>query len=45
MSVKQGARHGSGPRRAPLSVSLRVRATDRDGDAIDQTVLRAFGLK
>ncbi|MGW3651447.1 S8 family peptidase [Streptomyces sp. NPDC000878] len=27
------------------SVSLRVRATDRHGNGIDQTVLRAFGLK
>ncbi|MFF3378424.1 S8 family serine peptidase [Streptomyces sp. NPDC002680] len=27
------------------SVSLRVRATDKDGNQIDQTVLRAFGLK
>ncbi|WP_371663209.1 S8 family serine peptidase [Streptomyces sp. NBC_00280] len=27
------------------SVSLRVRATDRDGNGIDQTVVRAFGLK
>ncbi|MGY1496726.1 S8 family serine peptidase [Streptomyces sp. QTS52] len=27
------------------SVTLRVRATDRDGNGIDQTVLRAFGLK
>ena len=27
------------------SVSLRVRATDRAGNGIDQTVLRAFGLK
>ncbi|MEU9167501.1 S8 family serine peptidase [Streptomyces sp. NPDC048420] len=27
------------------SVSLRVRATDQDGNGIDQTVLRAFGLK
>jgi hypothetical protein len=26
-------------------VSLRVRATDRDGGAIEQTVMRAFGLK
>ncbi|MER7688008.1 S8 family serine peptidase [Streptomyces sp. NPDC097610] len=26
-------------------VSLRVRAADRDGNAVDQTVLRAFGLK
>ncbi|WP_405534970.1 S8 family serine peptidase [Streptomyces sp. NBC_00075] len=27
------------------SVSLRVRAADKDGNQIDQTVLRAFGLK
>ncbi|MGW1778223.1 S8 family serine peptidase [Streptomyces sp. NPDC002143] len=27
------------------TVSLRVRAADRDGNGIDQTVLRAFGLK
>ncbi|WP_427919477.1 S8 family serine peptidase [Streptomyces sp. cg40] len=33
------------PAKGAASVSLRVRATDRDGDAIDQTVLRAFGLK
>lgn len=26
-------------------VSLRVRATDRNGNSVDQTVLRAFGLK
>jgi len=26
-------------------VSLRVRATDRDGGAIEQTVMRASGLK
>ncbi|MFE7834904.1 S8 family serine peptidase [Streptomyces sp. NPDC057474] len=26
-------------------VSLRVRAADREGNAVDQTVLRAFGLK
>ncbi|MEV6107774.1 S8 family serine peptidase [Streptomyces sp. NPDC051940] len=26
-------------------VSLRVRAADQDGNAVDQTVLRAFGLK
>ncbi|MGW1671568.1 S8 family peptidase [Streptomyces sp. NPDC002324] len=26
-------------------VSLRVRAADRDGNAVDQTVVRAFGLK
>ncbi|WOX13212.1 S8 family serine peptidase [Streptomyces sp. N50] len=33
------------PAKGAVSVSLRVRATDRDGNAIDQTVLRAFGLK
>ncbi|MFI6279881.1 hypothetical protein [Streptomyces sp. NPDC050988] len=27
------------------SVSLRVRAADHDGHGIDQTVVRAFGLK
>ncbi|MFD4716191.1 S8 family serine peptidase [Streptomyces sp. NPDC058430] len=27
------------------SVSLRVRAADQDGNAVEQTVLRAFGLK
>ena len=33
------------PAKGAESVSLRVRATDRDGNGIDQTVLRAFGLK
>ncbi|MEE1758653.1 S8 family serine peptidase [Streptomyces sp. SP18BB07] len=33
------------PAKGVESVSLRVRATDRDGNGIDQTVLRAFGLK
>ncbi|MFF4269798.1 S8 family serine peptidase [Streptomyces sp. NPDC001536] len=33
------------PAKGAETVSLRVRATDRDGNAIDQTVLRAFGLK
>jgi hypothetical protein len=33
------------PAKGAESVSLRVRATDRDGNAVDQTVLRAFGLK
>jgi hypothetical protein len=33
------------PAKDAESVSLRVRATDRDGNGIDQTVLRAFGLK
>ncbi|MFG2934866.1 S8 family serine peptidase [Streptomyces sp. NPDC048282] len=41
-------RHGEArfkPGKGAKSVSLRVRATDRDGNRIDQTVLRAFGLK
>ncbi|TLS43005.1 peptidase S8/S53 subtilisin kexin sedolisin [Streptomyces montanus] len=33
------------PAKGAESVSLRVRATDRDGNSVDQTVLRAFGLK
>ncbi|MCX4765604.1 S8 family serine peptidase [Streptomyces sp. NBC_01275] len=33
------------PAKGAESVSLRVRAADRDGNGIDQTVLRAFGLK
>jgi hypothetical protein len=26
-------------------VSLRVRATDRDGNSVEQTVLRAYGVR
>ncbi|MFD4603547.1 S8 family serine peptidase [Streptomyces sp. NPDC058464] len=33
------------PEKGAETVSLRVRAADRDGNGIDQTVLRAFGLK
>ncbi|MFK0281085.1 S8 family serine peptidase [Streptomyces sp. NPDC090499] len=33
------------PAKGAEAVSLRVRAADRDGNGIDQTVLRAFGLK
>lgn len=33
------------PAKGAETVSLRVRAADRDGNRIDQTVLRAFGLK
>ncbi|MFF3942698.1 S8 family serine peptidase [Streptomyces phaeofaciens] len=33
------------PAKGAETVSLRVRATDHDGNGIDQTVLRAFGLK
>ncbi|GDY52135.1 hypothetical protein SVIO_027580 [Streptomyces violaceusniger] len=41
-------RHGEArfkPTRGSESVSLRVQATDRDGNQVDQTVLQAFGLK
>ncbi|MFF4396231.1 S8 family serine peptidase [Streptomyces sp. NPDC001480] len=41
-------RHGKAEIRHPKGarfVSLRVRAADRDGNTVDQTVLRAFGLK
>ncbi|MEV0739575.1 hypothetical protein AB0I51_27380 [Streptomyces sp. NPDC050549] len=44
MSVTKGEARFR-PVKGAASVSLRVRATDRDGNAIDQTVLRAFGLK
>ncbi|XUL91782.1 S8 family serine peptidase [Streptomyces galilaeus] len=44
VSVKKGEARFR-PAKGAASVSLRVRATDRDGNAIDQTVLRAFGLK
>ncbi|MFL5994831.1 MAG: S8 family serine peptidase [Streptomyces sp.] len=33
------------PAKGAESVSLRVQAADKDGNRIDQTVLRAFGLK
>ncbi|MGW6009314.1 S8 family peptidase [Streptomyces sp. NPDC055210] len=33
------------PAKDAETVALRVRATDRSGNAVDQTVLRAFGLK
>ncbi|MFJ8490336.1 S8 family serine peptidase [Streptomyces sp. NPDC094038] len=41
-------RHGTArfePAKGAESVSLRVQAADKDGNRIDQTVLRAFGLK
>lgn len=44
MKVKSGKARFEPPKGAE-SVSLRVRAADRDGNGIDQTVLRAFGLK
>ncbi|MDH6625848.1 subtilisin family serine protease [Streptomyces sp. LBL] len=42
--VKKGELKLKHPKGAEF-VSLRVRAADANGDAVDQTVLRAFGLK
>ncbi|WP_329234619.1 S8 family serine peptidase [Streptomyces canus] len=44
VKVKRGEAELKHPKGA-TSVSLRVRAADRNGNAVDQTVLRAFGLK
>ncbi|WP_326659233.1 S8 family serine peptidase [Streptomyces canus] len=44
VKVKRGEVKLKHPKGA-TSVSLRVRAADRNGNAVDQTVLRAFGLK
>ncbi|MCX4853945.1 S8 family serine peptidase [Streptomyces canus] len=44
VKVKRGELKLKHPKGA-TSVSLRVRAADRNGNAVDQTVLRAFGLK
>jgi subtilisin family serine protease len=44
MKVKHGELELKHPKGAEF-VSLRVRAADRNGNAVDQTVLRAFGLK
>ncbi|MER5194123.1 S8 family peptidase [Streptomyces sp. NPDC002755] len=44
VKVKHGELELKHPKGAEF-VSLRVRAADRDGNAVDQTVLRAFGLK
>ncbi|MFI5678914.1 S8 family serine peptidase [Streptomyces cellulosae] len=44
VKVKRGELELKHPKGA-TSVSLRVRAADRNGNAVDQTVLRAFGLK
>ncbi len=44
VKVKRGELELKHPKSA-TSVSLRVRAADRSGNAVDQTVLRAFGLK
>ncbi|MDQ1064922.1 S8 family serine peptidase [Streptomyces canus] len=44
VKVKRGELELTHPKSATF-VSLRVRAADRNGNAVDQTVLRAFGLK
>ncbi|MGW0875970.1 S8 family peptidase [Streptomyces sp. NPDC002740] len=44
VKVKHGELELKHPKGAEF-VSLRVRAADKDGNAVDQTVLRAFGLK
>ncbi|MFE2941423.1 S8 family serine peptidase [Streptomyces sp. NPDC059255] len=44
VKVKHGKAELKHPKGAEF-VSLRVQAADRDGNRIDQTVLRAFGLK
>ncbi|MGW4080524.1 S8 family peptidase [Streptomyces asiaticus] len=45
VKVKHGKAELKHPKKGARFVSLRVRAADRDGDAVDQTVVRAFGLK
>lgn len=44
VKVKHGELELKHPKGAEF-VSLRVRAADKDGNGVDQTVLRAFGLK
>ncbi|MGX1480420.1 UNVERIFIED_CONTAM: subtilisin family serine protease [Streptomyces canus] len=44
VKVKRGEAELKHPKGAGF-VSLRVRAADRNGNAVDQTVLRAFGLR
>ncbi|WP_371668612.1 S8 family serine peptidase [Streptomyces sp. NBC_00289] len=44
VKVKRGEAELRHPKGATF-VSLRVRAADRNGNAVDQTVLRAFGLR
>ncbi|MFF3201033.1 S8 family serine peptidase [Streptomyces sp. NPDC002962] len=44
VKVKHGELELKHPKDAAF-VSLRVRAADKDGNGVDQTVLRAFGLK
>ncbi|MEU5322285.1 S8 family serine peptidase [Streptomyces sp. NPDC021056] len=45
VKVKNGKAELKHPKKSAGFVSLRVRAADRDGNTVDQTVVRAFGLK
>ncbi|MET9035733.1 S8 family serine peptidase [Streptomyces mirabilis] len=45
VQVKHGKAELKHPKKDARFVSLRVRAGDRDGNIVDQTVVRAFGLK
>ncbi|MER6959525.1 S8 family serine peptidase [Streptomyces sp. NPDC000618] len=45
VKVKNGKAELKHPKKGAGFVSLRVRASDRDGNTVDQTVVRAFGLK
>jgi hypothetical protein len=45
VKVKHGKAELKHPKKDARFVSLRVRAGDRDGNIVDQTVVRAFGLK
>ncbi|GAA4014157.1 S8 family serine peptidase [Streptomyces plumbiresistens] len=45
VKVRHGKAEIKHPKNGAGFVSLRVRAADRDGNAVDQTVVRAFGLK
>ncbi|MEU5032114.1 S8 family serine peptidase [Streptomyces milbemycinicus] len=45
VKVKDGKAELKHPKKDARFVSLRVRAGDRDGNMVDQTVVRAFGLK
>ncbi|MGW0757680.1 S8 family peptidase [Streptomyces sp. NPDC002814] len=45
VKVRHGKAELKHPKKGAEFVSLRVRAADRNGNAVDQTVVRAFGLK
>ncbi|MFJ9634691.1 hypothetical protein ACIRU8_44075 [Streptomyces sp. NPDC101175] len=45
VKVKHGKIELKHPKKGAGFVSLRVRAADRDGNTVDQTIVRAFGMK